>query len=181
MATTDTGAVGAADDPAQEVAHARRLAERYHVEFVDMEEFRINQELFRAIPADVMLRYGFVPLRREGRALVIVVSDPTDLPLIEEAGKQGVQILVSLTEDRPRPAWGDEAGLLVYHEAMEDMEPPEQDALARAVSAITRAETRYGLELLQADDKRRRRPTGPPRQRRCSTGCTRKRRARLWS
>ena len=39
MATTDTGAVGAADDPAQEVAHARRLAERYHVEFVDMDAF----------------------------------------------------------------------------------------------------------------------------------------------
>jgi type II secretory ATPase GspE/PulE/Tfp pilus assembly ATPase PilB-like protein len=31
-----------------------------------------------------MLRYGFVPCRREGRALVIVVSDPTDLPMIDE-------------------------------------------------------------------------------------------------
>jgi len=31
-----------------------------------------------------MLRYGFVPFRREGHALVIVVSDPTDLPTIDE-------------------------------------------------------------------------------------------------
>ena len=31
-----------------------------------------------------MLRYGFVPFRRDGRALVIVVSDPTDLPMIDE-------------------------------------------------------------------------------------------------
>jgi type IV pilus assembly protein PilB len=31
-----------------------------------------------------MLRYGFVPCRREGQALVIVVSDPTDLPMIDE-------------------------------------------------------------------------------------------------
>ncbi len=53
--------------------------------------------------------------------------------------QQGVQLLISLTEDRPRPAWSDEAGMLVYHEAMEDMEPPEQEALARAVSAINRA------------------------------------------
>ncbi len=67
-----------------EVAHARRLAERYRLEFLDMALFRIDQELFRGIPADLMLRYGFVPFRRDGRALVIVVSDPTDLPMIDE-------------------------------------------------------------------------------------------------
>jgi type IV pilus assembly protein PilB len=72
------------EDGAQEVAQARALAERYRLEFVDMGSFRIDQELFRSIPADLMLRYGFVPSRREGRALVIVVSDPTDLPMIDE-------------------------------------------------------------------------------------------------
>jgi type IV pilus assembly protein PilB len=69
-----------------ELEQARRLAERYHVEFVDMDTFRIDQELFRSIPADLMLRYGFVPYRREGRTLSIVVPDPTDLPLIDELG-----------------------------------------------------------------------------------------------
>jgi type IV pilus assembly protein PilB len=49
-----------------------------------MERFRIDGELFRSIPADLMLRYGFVPYRRDGRALVIVVSDPRDLPMIDE-------------------------------------------------------------------------------------------------
>src|SRR5215831_4592811 len=68
----------------EEVLRARKLAERYRLEFVDMDEFRINQELFRAIPADLMLRYGFVPCRKDGNALVIVVSDPTDLPMIDE-------------------------------------------------------------------------------------------------
>ena len=72
------------EDYSAEVAHARRLAERYRLEFVDMDDFRIDQELFRSIPADLMLRYGFVPYRREGKALVIVVSDPTDLPMIDE-------------------------------------------------------------------------------------------------
>ena len=51
-----------------------------------MHDFRIDQELFRTIPADLMLRYGFVPYRRDGRSLVIVVSDPTDLPMIDELG-----------------------------------------------------------------------------------------------
>src|SRR5215468_10704390 len=67
-----------------EEAAARRLAERYRLEFLDMHEFRIDQELFRSIPADLMLRYGFVPYRRDDKTLVIVVSDPTDLPMIDE-------------------------------------------------------------------------------------------------
>ncbi len=71
-------------DLVHEVANARRLAERYRLEFVDMEDFRLDQELFRSIPADLMLRYGFVPHRRDGSSLVIVVSDPTDLPMIDE-------------------------------------------------------------------------------------------------
>ncbi|HVG69532.1 MAG TPA: GspE/PulE family protein [Vicinamibacterales bacterium] len=78
------GLVQPPDDHQAEVARARQLATRYRREFVDMDEFRIDQELFRSIPADLMLRYGFVPLRREGAALVIVVSDPADLPLIDE-------------------------------------------------------------------------------------------------
>ena len=69
---------------AAETERARRLAERYRLDFLDMNEFRIDQELFRSIPADLMLRYGFVPSRREGKAIVIVVSDPTDLPMIDE-------------------------------------------------------------------------------------------------
>src|SRR3989441_1278139 len=69
-----------------ELDQARRLAERYHVEFIDMDTFRIDQDLFRSIPADLMLRYGFVPYRRAGKALEIVVSDPTDLPMIDELG-----------------------------------------------------------------------------------------------
>ena len=74
------------DDRLAEIEQARRLAERYRLEFVDMDTFRIDQELFRSIPADLMLRYGFVPYRRDGRSLCIVVSDPTDLPMIDELG-----------------------------------------------------------------------------------------------
>jgi type II secretory ATPase GspE/PulE/Tfp pilus assembly ATPase PilB-like protein len=85
MATADpTNLVQTHDEYSDEVARARQLASRYRREFVDMDEFRIDQELFRSLPADLMLRYGFVPLRRDGNALVIVVSDPADLPMIDE-------------------------------------------------------------------------------------------------
>jgi len=73
-----------AAEHAAEVAHAKRLAARYRLEFVDLSSFNIDHELFRAIPAELMLRYGFVPYHREGHSLVIVVSDPTDLPMIDE-------------------------------------------------------------------------------------------------
>src|SRR5690349_17801532 len=89
--TTDTDLYAAGVEPtdaehAVEIAQAKRLAERYRLEFVDLSQFSIDHELFRAIPADLMLRYGFVPYRREGHSLVIVVSDPTDLPMIDELG-----------------------------------------------------------------------------------------------
>ncbi len=73
-----------ADERRAELDATRRLAQRYGFEFVDMDTFRIDQELFRSIPADLMLRYKFVPYRREGRSLAIVVSDPTNLPMIDE-------------------------------------------------------------------------------------------------
>src|SRR5918998_2177291 len=87
MATLDPESlVQTPEDYSQEVAHAQKVAERYRLDFVDMDEFRIDQELFRAIPADLMLRYQFVPYRREGRSLVIVVSDPSELPMFDELG-----------------------------------------------------------------------------------------------
>jgi type IV pilus assembly protein PilB len=75
-----------AAEQAAETAHAKHLAERYRLEFVDLTRFNIDHELFRTIPADLTLRYGFVPYRREGQSLVIVVSDPTDLPMLDELG-----------------------------------------------------------------------------------------------
>jgi type IV pilus assembly protein PilB len=75
-------------DPVQADIEARRLAARYELEFVDLEQFRIDHALFRSIPADLMLRYGFVPYRRDGQTLLIVVSDPRDLQTIDEVGVQ---------------------------------------------------------------------------------------------
>jgi type IV pilus assembly protein PilB len=83
--TAELGTVGDAERRL-EFEQARRLAERYRLELVDMETFRIDQDLFRSIPAELMLRYGFVPYRRDGKTLAIVVSDPSDLPMIDELG-----------------------------------------------------------------------------------------------
>src|SRR6188508_2915605 len=76
-------------DHAAEESTARRLALRYQLQFVNLEEdFKIDHLLFRSIPADLMLRYGFVPYQRDGATLLIVVSDPSDLTTIDEVGLQ---------------------------------------------------------------------------------------------
>jgi type IV pilus assembly protein PilB len=84
-------------DHAGEAVRARKLAARYELEFVDLTKFQINNDLFRSIPADLMLRYGFVPYRREGQTLLIVVSDPSDLQAIDEIGLQlGMPVRVTV-------------------------------------------------------------------------------------
>jgi type II secretory ATPase GspE/PulE/Tfp pilus assembly ATPase PilB-like protein len=75
-------------DTAAEESTARRLALRYQLQFVNLEEFKIDHTLFRSIPADLMLRYGFVPYQRDGQTLLIVVSDPSDLTTIDELAAQ---------------------------------------------------------------------------------------------
>ena len=75
-------------DHAAEEVKARFLAERYQLDYLDLDHFHPDHGLFRSIPADLMLRYGFVPYRREGQSLVIVVSDPSDLQTIDEVGVQ---------------------------------------------------------------------------------------------
>ena len=68
----------------EEEGRFRKLAERYQLEYIEMDQFYIDQELFRSIPADVMLSYGFVPCRRDGDSLVVVVGDPTDVQRLDE-------------------------------------------------------------------------------------------------
>jgi type IV pilus assembly protein PilB len=71
-------------DPLQEAADAKALAKRYRYEFVDLREARIDHDLFRSIPVDLMFRYNFVPLQAEDGALTIALADPRNLNLVDE-------------------------------------------------------------------------------------------------
>jgi type IV pilus assembly protein PilB len=69
---------------AEERAQAELLAERYHAEFVDMKNFKIQHDLLRTVPVELMFRYNFVPIEEELDALVIAVSDPSRLMVLDE-------------------------------------------------------------------------------------------------
>src|SRR5574337_351709 len=71
-------------DEQQERERSRRLAERYRCPFVDLREQRIDPELFRSIPADLMFRYNFVPLEAHNNSLVVAVADPSQVLLSDE-------------------------------------------------------------------------------------------------
>jgi len=71
-------------DPTGEVARAQRLAEQYGFPYVDLEHFQIDHGLFRDIPLDLMIRYQFIPEKREDGRISIVVGDPTDVLRLDE-------------------------------------------------------------------------------------------------
>jgi atypical dual specificity phosphatase len=79
---------------------------------------------------------GFSWIDRPGLAALARPRSVEDLQWLREAG---IEVLLSLTEDPLRRDWVDESGLLVFHEPLEDMEPPTVEQLERSVSAIVKA------------------------------------------
>ena len=73
------------------------------------------------------------------KPLLAALARPSSLEDLIWLRKKGIDVLVSLTEERPRRDWINDSGILVYHEPLEDMQAPSQDQLNRAVSAIQKA------------------------------------------
>src|SRR6202451_4797842 len=80
-----------------ETTRAQALAHRYRCDFVDLKNFRIQHELFRSVPVDMMFRYNFVPLEQLEDRLIIAVSDPSRLMVLDEiSGLLGKRIITRL-------------------------------------------------------------------------------------
>src|SRR6267378_3586967 len=71
-----------------EVRAAKESASRYRLPFVDLlpaeEDSPIDYTIFNEIPVDLMVRYQFLPLRRDEKGLHVALADPTDLERIDE-------------------------------------------------------------------------------------------------
>src|SRR5580698_2982772 len=75
-------------------SQAEELARRYCAEFVDLKNFKIQHDLLRTVPVELMFRYNFVPIEQQQDALVIAVSDPSRLMVLDEiAGLLGHRII----------------------------------------------------------------------------------------
>jgi len=113
----------AAEDPAAEEEATLRLARDYGLEFVDVRHFRVQNDLFRRIPFDLMLRYGFIPESQlEGR-LAVVMADPTDVQKIDELEMllgQPVEVKVGVPSAIDELLEKSESAQRVLDEATED-------------------------------------------------------------
>jgi type IV pilus assembly protein PilB len=63
---------------------ARELARRYRLDYVDVASFAPDPEILKSVPVELMFRYNFLPYRREKGRLVLVMADPTDIPVVDE-------------------------------------------------------------------------------------------------
>jgi type IV pilus assembly protein PilB len=83
----DGGASGSNHEP-PEVRAAKDLARRYRLTFVELlpseGESPIDYTLFNEIPVDLMVRYQFLPLKRDAKGLHLAMADPTDLERLDE-------------------------------------------------------------------------------------------------
>jgi atypical dual specificity phosphatase len=79
---------------------------------------------------------GFSWIDRPHLAACARPADPAEFAWLR---KQGIQLLLTLSEDRPRRDWVDAAGLLVMHVPIIDMDAPTQEQLDQCISALARA------------------------------------------
>jgi type IV pilus assembly protein PilB len=75
---------GPAGTTAAEEAAARSLAARYQLDYVDVASFAPDPEILQSVPVELMFRYTFLPYRVEAGRLVLVMADPTDIPVVDE-------------------------------------------------------------------------------------------------
>ncbi|HEV7503995.1 MAG TPA: GspE/PulE family protein [Thermoanaerobaculia bacterium] len=108
---------------AQERRDAEAFAARYGLEFVDMTHFRIDNDLFRRVPFDLMLRYGFIPEAQLDGRMTVVMADPSDVVKIDEMELllgQPVEVKVGVRSAIDEILQKSESAQRVLDEASED-------------------------------------------------------------
>ncbi|HEY3350836.1 MAG TPA: GspE/PulE family protein [Thermoanaerobaculia bacterium] len=129
-------------DAASEETRARQLAERLGLPYVDLWTFRIDAEIFRSIPLEWMLRFEFVPERRENGALSVVMADPSDVVKRDE--------LEALLKARLKVKVGSRAALQDILQKSESTQRVLEEATEEFRMQVVR-EDEEGQEVLSID------------------------------
>lgn len=63
---------------------AKALADQFEYEYLDLQGLEPSAEMLEEVPLDLMLRYRFIPFEKREDSLVVALSDPTDIIVIDE-------------------------------------------------------------------------------------------------
>lgn len=62
----------------------KAVAIQHKTEFIDLSEMKIDDALFSQFDINIVRRYNFIPYKKEGDKLIILMDDPSDVERIEE-------------------------------------------------------------------------------------------------
>ena len=136
------------DDDDQRVAE--ETAARLGLPFDDLSAYRGDPELFRQIPVDVMLRYQFVPVERQGDEVVVVMADPSNILAVDEvelAIGAPIEVRVGPSGRISEILEKSESSQRVLDEATEGLAP----LIAREIWAIVRGIRASGIATVIVD------------------------------
>jgi len=66
-----------------EEKETRKLAERYHIPYIDLTTAAINRELVQSFPPDFLYRSNFIPIEMDESILKIAIADPSDIATVD--------------------------------------------------------------------------------------------------
>ncbi|MEJ2199331.1 MAG: ATPase, T2SS/T4P/T4SS family, partial [Desulfuromonadales bacterium] len=70
------------DDVAQALAH------QFGLEYIDLDTYVADPELAEEFPADLSVRYNFIPLQKTDNGLVVAIADPTNVANLDDLEMQ---------------------------------------------------------------------------------------------
>jgi len=63
---------------------AMALSEQFNLNYVDLTDFKMSEDILNALPPEAIYRFHFVPLEMTPEALIVAVSDPSDVIKLDE-------------------------------------------------------------------------------------------------
>jgi type IV pilus assembly protein PilB len=122
---------------------AQAKAAQFGVEFVNLGEMRLTDEVLSAVPRHIAKKYGVVPLYRHDNSVTVAMSDPSDLDTLDS-----LRMLLNL-EVEPRVASPDDIETAIgrYYGAKED-------SVSKMIQDITEGEIQISTlaEVHAVDD-----------------------------
>jgi type II secretory ATPase GspE/PulE/Tfp pilus assembly ATPase PilB-like protein len=67
----------------EEETSARKVAERYHVPYISLEDSALDRSLVQSVPVEFLHRLNFIPLEDSAEIMKIAVADPSDIAAID--------------------------------------------------------------------------------------------------